>query len=886
MKSVGAVILLCTLACGTALGQADPADAPLARAIPAQPLAQALDLWARESGLQVIYGTQMTQGKVSQGAPEGVAAREGLDDLLAGSGLTANWVNGRTATLGAAKEGKSESSHDFRVAAVDQEDSKTELTANEALEEIVVTAQRRAESLNKTPVSVSAYSQQTMDALHIQSISDLATVVPGLVVTTVGGNTAAQSDIAIRGVFSGGNAPTTGIYIDETPVAIRRMDAAGYSGSPQPEIFDLERVEVLRGPQGTLFGAGAMGGAIRYITPQPNLTDSSGYAKAEVGFTDHGAPSYSVGLAYGTALVPHSVGFRVSGWFRSDGGFIDEQNPFTGALMQQNANSARSYVLRPAFTFVPVEGLTITPAAYLEHQRSNASDQYWTADLPNPSAAKHISGMGLGPTRIVDDLKVFSLAVRYETQAVTYQSDTSYLNRNFHNFDDWTGVIPYFVGSPTPLLNDLPNYAPYDQNISSTHAWQQEFRISSRLDQRVTWVAGIYYRRAVTELMQLISDADPAAQLLYGVSAGDAFGGYPEYSYNGQSLSNFADFYTTDDQRAVFGEAAVALTPHLKANIGVRVEHSEVRDQRQTLAGPFAGTAFSATTAPDEVDKPVTPRFGLTYQITDDAMVYGTAAKGYRSGGSNSGAVIGNPLCAESARDLGFSTVPATYRSDSLWSYEIGAKMSALERRLDVQASVYYIDWSKAQTRVYLNSCGSYVYENIGKQVSQGFDLQVAAAPLHGLKLSANVGYTNAYFPDTTTGAPVDGVSPVIRAAGEKVAYVAPWTASAHAEYTHGIEPLWDHTQGYVRLDYRWLDRLPQVASGDASYVSQVGPYPSEAYGVLNIRLGIIHGGLDLSAFVNNATGSDPRLDYSYFGTYSATALRPLTAGITGLFRF
>jgi iron complex outermembrane receptor protein len=910
MKRVGAAVSLCILLCGSALGHAGPADsasAPLGQAIPSQPLAQALDRWARVSGLQVIYGTQMTDGKMSPGAPGGVAAREALEDLLRGSGLTANWVNGRTVTLTnagptgdragdkaatpaeTAKEGKSDSSRDFRVARVDQASSGAEVTAgpaSEALEEIVVTAQRRAESLDRTPISVSAYSQQTMDAMHIQSIADLATVVPGLVVTTVGGNTASQSDIAIRGVFSGGNAPTTEIYIDETPIAIRRMDAAGYSGSPQPDIFDLERVEVLRGPQGTLFGAGAMGGAIRYITPQPNLTESSGYAKAEVGLTDHGAPSYAVGVAYGAALVPNSVGFRVSGWFHSDGGFVDEQNPFTGALTAKNANSSASYVLRPAFTVVPLGGLTITPAAYLEHQHSNASDQYWTSDVPNPEAEKHSSGMGLGPTALVDDLKVFSLAARYDAASVSVQSDTSYLNRRFHDFDDWTGVIPYFLGSPAPLLYALPNYSPYDQNISSTRAWQQEFRVSSRGDQRVTWVAGAYYRRAVTELSQLITDADPASEVLYGVPAVDAFGGVPQYSYNGQQLSAYSDFYTTDDQRALFGEATVSLTTHLKANIGVRIEHSEVRDQKQTLAGPFAGVALSHTTAPDEIDKSVTPRFGLTYQITDAAMAYATAGKGYRSGGSNSGSVIDNPLCAQSARDLGFTSVPATYRSDSLWSYEVGAKVAALDRRLDVQASAYYIDWSKVQTRIYLASCGNYVYENIGKQVSQGFDLQVAAVPLHGLKLSASVGYTNAYYPDTTRGAPVDGVAPIIRAAGEKVAYVLPWTAAAHAEYTHGMERLWDRAQGYVRLDYRWLDRLPQVAPVDASYVPQAGPYPSQAYGVLNVRVGVVHEGLDLSVFVNNATRADPRLDASYFGTYSATAIRPLTAGITGLYRF
>src|ERR1700734_4340024 len=160
------------------------------------------------------------------------------------------------------------------------------------LEEIIVTAQRREESLDKVPISVTAFSQKTMDDLHIENFSDLASVVPGLVLQIPVGGLQDINDVAIRGVFSGGNAPTTQFYIDETPVAIRTLPAAGPSASPHPLIFDLVRVEVLRGPQGTLFGSSAMGGAIRYITPQPNLERASGYAKAEGSYTERGDPGY------------------------------------------------------------------------------------------------------------------------------------------------------------------------------------------------------------------------------------------------------------------------------------------------------------------------------------------------------------------------------------------------------------------------------------------------------------------------------------------------------------------------------------------------------------------------------------------------------------------
>src|SRR5580658_5758555 len=163
---------------------------------------------------------------------------------------------------------------------------------NTGLEEITVTAQRREESLDRVPISVTAFSQKTMDDLHIENFTDLASIVPGLVLSTPVGGIQDIVDVAIRGIFSGGNSPTTQFYIDETPVAIRTLPAAAPAASPHPLIFDLDRVEVLRGPQGTLFGSSAMGGAIRYITPQPGLSDESGYAKVDLSYTDQGSPSY------------------------------------------------------------------------------------------------------------------------------------------------------------------------------------------------------------------------------------------------------------------------------------------------------------------------------------------------------------------------------------------------------------------------------------------------------------------------------------------------------------------------------------------------------------------------------------------------------------------
>jgi iron complex outermembrane recepter protein len=761
-----------------------------------------------------------------------------------------------------------------------------------ALAEITVTAQRREEKLDKVPISVTALSEKSMDDLHVETFSDLASIVPGLVVGTPTAGNQESTDVAIRGIFSGGNAPTTQFYIDETPVAIRVLGAAGPSGSPHPEIFDLDRVEVLRGPQGTLFGSSAMGGAIRYITPQPSLNDSSGYSKADVSYTDRGAPSYEIGAAYGAPIVTGTAGFRVSAWYQSEGGFIDKEDPYSGAILKRNANASDSYVVRPAFTWAPVDGLTITPALFLQHVHSQDSNSYWQNYLPNPESGAHVSGSI--PDPVTDDLNVSSLAIKYAFAGVSLQSDTSYLDRRSEAIDDFTHAAEYiYSGYSNPFVPGVPtSWHDYFDDSTFTHAWQQEFRISSQdPSARVAWVGGLYYRHALQGVEQCLPGSlDPLTQAIAGQNSLE-FTGFPDYTLsNGQDCNAYTNFRTTDISEAAFGEITVELVPRLKANVGVRVEHSVVEHQDQLSAGPLDGLSYAYQVLPDQVGNPVTPRFGLTYQYTDNDMVYVSAAKGYRAGGGNGATSIGNPLCTPSLTALGLTTVPSSYSPDSLWSYEVGVKDSLFNRRLSIEASAFYIDWSNIQTQVFLPSCAEAFTANRGKAISRGFDLQMAAIVVEGLKVGVNVGYTDAYYPDAAFGAPTDGVAPLLNGAGDKLPNVLPWTVSANAEYSWDIGALLADTRSYLRIDYRWLSAANTLNPNAASYDPETSPYPNPAYGVLNLRLGILRGGLDFSAYVNNVTHADPTLSYTHDSYGDAqlygSAIRPLTAGLTAYFRF
>src|ERR1700676_3146993 len=242
--------------------------------------------------------------------------------------------------------------------------------ASDVLQEITVTATRREEGLSKVPISVSAYTQETMDIKGIRDFADIARFTPGV---TIDANQ--TNSISIRGISSSGGAGTTGIYIDDTPIQIR---ALGFNPDDTlPKTFDLDRVEVLRGPQGTLFGAGSEGGTVRYIMTQPSLTQFTSYARSEVSYTEGGAPSYEAGLAMGGPIINDTVGFRVSAWFRRDGGWINRIDPTTLAVVDKNANHDETAVLRAAFTWAPVSGVQVTPSVvYQDRQRTDVYI-YW-----------------------------------------------------------------------------------------------------------------------------------------------------------------------------------------------------------------------------------------------------------------------------------------------------------------------------------------------------------------------------------------------------------------------------------------------------------------------------------------------------------------------------
>ncbi|MDP9014012.1 MAG: TonB-dependent receptor plug domain-containing protein, partial [Pseudomonadota bacterium] len=289
------------------------------------------------------------------------------------------------------------------------------------LEEIVVTATRREESISRVPISITALSQEVIDQKGIRDFSDVARYTPG-----VAFDNSQTNQISIRGISSSGGSGTTGIYIDDVPIQVRNL---GFnSDDALVKLFDLDRVEVLRGPQGTLFGAGSEGGTVRYITTQPSLTKSSMNAKAETSYTQGGSPNYETGVAGGTPIIDGVLAVRASAWFRHDGGWIDRIDPTTLQTVDKNSNHDETTVLRLAALWKPNDSISVTPSVLYQDRRRNDVTIYWP-EYSDPSKDRYFSA---NPTARPEPDKFYlpSLNVSADFGPVRLISTTAYFHRD------------------------------------------------------------------------------------------------------------------------------------------------------------------------------------------------------------------------------------------------------------------------------------------------------------------------------------------------------------------------------------------------------------------------------------------------------------------------
>ncbi len=752
--------------------------------------------------------------------------------------------------------------------------------AKPRIEEIVVTAQKRSEKLSRVPISITALGKAQMDKQGVRDVKDIARLVPGLQLQTT--NELGDTNISIRGISSNTGAETTGVYIDETPVQARQEIV---SSNPYPKVFDLDRVEVLRGPQGTLFGAGSEGGTVRFITPAPSLTNYTGYFRSEVGFTDGGAPSYELGGAVGGPIVPDKLGFRASLWDRVDGGYIDRVDPVTDQVAARNANSANSTVARVALLAQPIEDLQISPALF--YQRVHASDRDYSWEDGPPFATTQPAPPFTEYAQIgqphTDTFVLPSLDIAYDFGAFNFKTVTSYFRRaNDDRFDATSYELSGLLPNNEIVLPGVPNYLSVGTYQERQHDWTEEVRFASndQPDSVLSWTIGAYYQdNQSSDESSFAEPFDEVANYLsqfYYQTPGNSLYYFGEAPVDGK-YSYLQNITVAEKDLAGFGNVTVQPIPGLKISAGVRVARSQYTyaDFQDGPYGPGAPTSYGG----GKSETPVTPRFSISYQLFPNEMIYATVAKGYRIGGANE-SVLGIVSCAGDLAQLGITDVPRTFNSDHVWSYEVGSKGSYLDGALRVEASLFWINWSGIQQQVLLPDCGYYFTDNLGSAVSRGFDLQAQWLAGHGLTLSGTTGLTDAHYTST-----VNEEGNILVNNGEPLP--APlWTFTASAEEDF---PLPMDASGYARFDDQFGGSYYRTGNSETfSY----NPYTRDAPATnfITLRGGWKRAGWDVSLFVDNVTNTHVSL-YRYQDVVGSPGLRdityrPLTVGITAIKKF
>ncbi len=720
------------------------------------------------------------------------------------------------------------------------------------LTEITVTVTRREEEIGKVPVNVTAYSQELMDDQGVRQIDDLARLTPDLQFThTAGASGNNSSNIAIRGVASDVGAATTGIYIDDTPIQMRNV---GYwNANAFPQVFDLERVEVLRGPQGTLFGAGAEGGAVRFITPQPGLDKYTSYVRTEASETEGGDPSYEIGGAVGGPIIDDKLGFRASVWGRKDGGYIDRVSPDSGQTIESKSNYQQSVSGRLAIAAVPLDHLKITASLLYQDVYNHDRTQYWST-LGNPSDGDFKQGARTGqPTR--DSFYLPAIKVQYDWASISLTSDTSYFyHRNYADLDYTTYFGAIFDGNP---LQYGPGDAPSQAFISNRqNNFTQEIRLQSTTPSFIDWTLGLFYSDAT----QNDADRTTDGQAVYTTAYGTV-----------DSFDQFA--HARDKQTAVYANVDLNVTGAFKVIVGARVAH-QTFDFDETSS--YSGAAQPSVTGSQSAT-PVTPKFGVSYQLDPNNFLYATAAKGFRQGGVNANAPTA--LCGADLAVLGLKTTPAAFSPDSLWSYEVGAKDSLFQGHLQLDSSFYVLKWKNIQQSVSLPSCGFSYVANLGAATGIGGDVAARVKVTDSFSTGISAGYISLTNDDTI----LEGANAVLvnkhDVIGGPPFHLAAWTMYRFR--------LFDH-DGFYRIDYTFQNGTPAVDTRNYSYDGTL-PVPGDLKS-LSMRVGTYLNGWEVSIFGSNLTNERAPFaiahDIPGSSPYYLSGYRPLTYGVTASYRF
>jgi iron complex outermembrane recepter protein len=821
--------------------------------IPSEDLTAALQSFAIASHHKLLYKAELTAGKTTRAVVGQFTAQEAVEALLSGTGLTFQITGSAVvlirdqnsayptdlrqegATSDEPKGGKKSSSEGFRLAQVGQGKNSSAAPAvsqtsssngqsnspSNGLSEIIVTAQKRDERLQDVPVPVSVLNADSLIDSNQVLIQDFYSKVPGL-------STFSDGFLSIRGITTGENTnPTVGITIDDAPFGPSTNSGSGGMGiTPDVDPGELSRIEVLRGPQGTLYGASSMGGLLKYVTVDPSTDALTGRVQAGMSNVYNGRDlGYNV---RGSVNVPisDSLAVRASGFSREDPGYID--NVQTG---QRSVNKTTTYGGRLAALWAPSSALSVKVSALIQDSQSRGNPNVNVQGLGDLQES-YILGTGQNERKV----QAYSALVKAKLGSVDLTAVSAYNVSTVTINDDDTPLFGAVFTQPIFGVPGTPFY-----NNSKTEKFSQELRFSSSIGSRIDWQLGGFYTHEKSDYAQGLLASDPATGRL--VSA--PFGG----------LLFGATAPTTYSEYAEFADLTFRLTDRFDVQVGGR--ESEIRQSalESVQTGAFVGPIAAVTPGFDSSANVFTYLLTPRLRLNPDLMLYARAASGYRAGGPNN--------------SVGSFTVPSRYDPDKTQNFELGLKEDFLDHTLSVDASVYYIRWAHIQLSLVAPDNPNFGYTgNANRAKSQGVELSMEARPLPGLTLNAWIDFADAElteaFPANANG--------VAGAEGDRLPYSSRFSGYLSAKQDF---PLFDGVTGFVAADISYVgDRLGEFAGAP----SQREDLP--AYAKTDVRLGANYGTWTFNLYGNNVADKRAIISGQPIGPV-LTYIQPRTIGLS-----
>jgi len=813
--------------------------------LPAQSLAESLKAVAAATDVNVLFDTSEITTKRAPELKGNVTVDEALARLLAGSGLQPRHLDDKTIVLERSRvpsSSLSQSSSDgFRVAEAAQEglanSDELETTRepvpadrSEPLQEIVVTAQKRVERLQDVPMPVTAISASSLVSNNQLQLQDYYSQVPGL--TLVPGLQSAQN-LTLRGVSAGVGNPTVGVLIDGIPYGSSTGLGAA-SAVPDIDPGDLERVEVLRGPQGTLYGASSMGGLLNFVTVDPSTAGASGRLQVGSSYIYNGAhPGYD---ARGSVNVPlnEELAFRASAFTREVPGYIDDPVQHIDGINEQRARGGRLAAL-----WRPSASLSLKLSALYQEIKSDGSNDVDVLAGLGDLQQNILRGVG-GYDR---KAQAYSAQVAARVGSVDIASVTGYNVNSFADSFDYTSALGFYTANGVPgLVNGFGVSGTPAFERTRTGKFSQELRLATTLWDKTDWLLGAYYTHENSPFHQSVLAEDPASGAIVG------------------SLITF-DQPTTLAEYAAFTDFTFHFTDQFDLQIGgrgSRIEQTFV----ETDTGSFV-PFFDGSSSPRFFPKEEANTNAFTYLLTPrwkpspNLMVYVRLASGYRAGGPNQLAAGG----------------PSKYDPDKTQDYELGLKADFFDHVLSVDSSLYYIDWKDIQLLLMNPQNGISYTVNANSAKSEGLELTVGLHPTNGMTVSAWIAWNDA---ELTQSVPLN--STVYGSAGDRLPFSGRFSGNVSVQEDFSLR---SDVTGFVGglVSYMSDREGPFAATASGTPQRQIFP----AYARTDLHAGIKSNSWTVNFYVNNVTDRRAALQggLDYFPTFAFVYLQPRTAGMS-----